>query len=162
MAWKGESRRHSLARKGVKTNIDGGRRFDVSNFVARGKLDLKEFPPQKYVGDGKLPNMYWVSISNHYYYFDEDSNSLESITERDPDFKIEGGTVAVFSTFREALEFADKNSWQGDDITIEDRLTGQIWEQFKFVHMIEKEEYETHDDTRWTKEHMKELGVEFE
>ena len=34
--WKGESRRHSLARKGIKTNIDGGRRFDVSNFVAKG------------------------------------------------------------------------------------------------------------------------------
>jgi len=36
MAWKGDSRRHSLARKGIKTNIDQGRRFDVSTFVARG------------------------------------------------------------------------------------------------------------------------------
>ena len=35
--WRGESRRHSLARKGVSTVIDGDRRFDVSNFVARGK-----------------------------------------------------------------------------------------------------------------------------
>jgi len=35
--WKNESRRHSLARKGVKTNIDQGKRFDVSNFVARGE-----------------------------------------------------------------------------------------------------------------------------
>ena len=37
MAWKGESRRHSLARKGIKTNIDQDRRFDVSTFVARGE-----------------------------------------------------------------------------------------------------------------------------
>jgi len=37
MAWKNESRRHSLARKGIRTNIDDGRRFDVSNFVAKGK-----------------------------------------------------------------------------------------------------------------------------
>ena len=36
--WRGESRRHSLARKGVSTNIDGDRRFDVSNFVARGSF----------------------------------------------------------------------------------------------------------------------------
>ena len=36
--WKGESRRHSLARKGVSTVIDGDRRFDVSNFVARGRV----------------------------------------------------------------------------------------------------------------------------
>ena len=35
--WKGESRRHSLARKGVKTNLPDGRRFDVSKFVANGK-----------------------------------------------------------------------------------------------------------------------------
>ena len=39
MAWKGESRRHSLARKGIKTNIDKERRIDVSNFVARGNDD---------------------------------------------------------------------------------------------------------------------------
>lgn len=39
MAWKGDSRRHSLSRKGIKTNIDQGRRFDVSNFVAKGTID---------------------------------------------------------------------------------------------------------------------------
>ena len=37
MAWPKESRRHGLARKGIPTVIDGGRRFDVSNFVARGQ-----------------------------------------------------------------------------------------------------------------------------
>jgi len=38
MTWKGESRRHSLSRKGIKTNLPDGRRFDVSNYVARGKI----------------------------------------------------------------------------------------------------------------------------
>ena len=37
MGWKGESRRHSLSRKGIKTNLPDGRRFDVSNYVAKGK-----------------------------------------------------------------------------------------------------------------------------
>ena len=37
--WKGESRRHSLARKGVKTVLPDGRRFDVSKFVANGNYD---------------------------------------------------------------------------------------------------------------------------
>ena len=37
MGWKGESRRHSLARRGVKTNIDGNKRFAVNNFVAKGQ-----------------------------------------------------------------------------------------------------------------------------
>ena len=36
MAWPKESRRHGLARKGIPTVIDQGRRFDMSNFVARG------------------------------------------------------------------------------------------------------------------------------
>jgi len=36
MVWKGESRRHSLARKGIKTVIDDSRRLPVNRFVARG------------------------------------------------------------------------------------------------------------------------------
>jgi len=43
MGWKGESRRHSLSRKGIKTNLPDGRRFDVSNFVSRGKPLTKTF-----------------------------------------------------------------------------------------------------------------------
>lgn len=39
MSWYNDSRRHSLARKGIKTNIDGTRRFDVSNFVSRGEIN---------------------------------------------------------------------------------------------------------------------------
>lgn len=38
MGWKGESRRHSLSRKGIKTNIDKTKRLSVSNFVARGNM----------------------------------------------------------------------------------------------------------------------------
>ena len=36
MGWKGESRRHSLSRKGIKTNIDPHKRLSVGNYVARG------------------------------------------------------------------------------------------------------------------------------
>jgi len=47
MGWKGESRRHSLSRKGIKTNLPDGRRFDVSNYVARGRkqetIELRNF-----------------------------------------------------------------------------------------------------------------------
>ncbi|MCK4545421.1 hypothetical protein KAU43_07770 [candidate division WOR-3 bacterium] len=38
MGWKGESRRHSLSRKGIKTNIDKTKRLSVRNFVARGQV----------------------------------------------------------------------------------------------------------------------------
>ena len=43
MTWKGESRRHSLARRGVKTVIGGNRRFAVNNFVARGIKSIPYF-----------------------------------------------------------------------------------------------------------------------
>ncbi len=43
--WHGDSRLHSLARKGISTNIDGNRRFAVNNFVARGKLNHEKFFP---------------------------------------------------------------------------------------------------------------------
>lgn len=38
MGWKGESRRHSLSRKGIKTNIDQHKRLAVNDYVARGSL----------------------------------------------------------------------------------------------------------------------------
>lgn len=41
--WKGESRRHSLARKGIKTVIDDHRRLAVNNYVARGESSRDEF-----------------------------------------------------------------------------------------------------------------------
>lgn len=37
--WPGESRRKSLARRGIKTNINKDIRFDVSNYVARGDAE---------------------------------------------------------------------------------------------------------------------------
>lgn len=35
--WHGESRRKSLAARRIKTNLPDNRRFDVSNYVARGQ-----------------------------------------------------------------------------------------------------------------------------
>ncbi|MCK4545414.1 hypothetical protein KAU43_07735 [candidate division WOR-3 bacterium] len=42
MGWKGESRRHSLSRKGIKTNINRNQRLAVNNFVARGSQTPEE------------------------------------------------------------------------------------------------------------------------
>ena len=37
--WKGEPRRHGLARRGVKTVIDKDKRLSVKNYVSRGRKD---------------------------------------------------------------------------------------------------------------------------
>ena len=51
MAWPKESRRHGLARKGIPTVIDQGRRFDMSNFVARGRKLARLTPEEEHAWD---------------------------------------------------------------------------------------------------------------
>ncbi|MCK4545417.1 hypothetical protein KAU43_07750 [candidate division WOR-3 bacterium] len=168
MGWKGESRRHSLSRKGIKTNLPDGRRFDVSNYVARGQLRLKEFPPKFMVGDSKLPNYYWVSTSNHFYVYHPidlemvgiDEIDKDLLDKEDRDFQLKGGTVAVFSTYREARDFAEMQS--DDNVTIEDRLSGVLYENRKLKMQEWKEHFETHEDTQFTRDTMRKKGVDFE
>ena len=79
MGWKGESRRHSLSRKGIKTNLPDGRRFDVSNFVARGNREIVE---------GKIRAMghtisYWYEIWDAE--LDIDDQLKESLEEQAED-----------------------------------------------------------------------------
>lgn len=59
MGWKGESRRHSLSRKGIKTNIDQHKRLSVRNFVARGKLE----PINKIDAKYRISNKYYDDIT---------------------------------------------------------------------------------------------------
>ena len=83
MGWKGESRRHSLSRKGIKTNIDKTKRLSVRNFVSRGvsvpttiaiKQHLKGLNESEYryfingklMGlHNKLSNEYWEKEGNY-------------------------------------------------------------------------------------------------
>lgn len=60
MGWKGESRRHSLSRKGIKTNIDDHKRLSVRNFVARGYEGFEDIiHSQEYEG---LDGYYFIKI----------------------------------------------------------------------------------------------------
>ena len=38
--WRGESKRHAMARMGYKTVLPDGRRLHMGNFVAGGKVDF--------------------------------------------------------------------------------------------------------------------------
>ena len=93
------------------------------------------------IGDGKLPNMFWVSLSNDYSYHHKDDrvNYIDWIGDIMPSFKSEGKTIATpFSTYEEAKRFCD-NLYLGlpcdnfilNRITIEDRLSGQVYEKEK-------------------------------
>jgi len=86
MAWKGESRRHSLARKGIKTVISDKRKVDVSTFVAKGKLhpQLFTFKNNPYMIDQgyKMKEIRWSypeDKSENYFFHATFLPKLESI-----------------------------------------------------------------------------------
>ena len=78
--WRGESRRHSLARKGVSTVIDDDRRFDVSNFVARGGGKVK------YLGEGRSMHGYLDRSWDEYLFEEPDGEETSVIVFNEPDW----------------------------------------------------------------------------
>jgi len=111
-------------------------------------------------GDGKFPNRYWVSESNDYLVKKE--KEIINIEEHDKKFKSEGKTYPqAFKTYKEALTFLD--TLYNNRLTIEDRLSGQVFEQTKIVCVCcGKEEWESFTDTKFTEKKMKENGYIFE
>jgi len=149
----------------------------------RKPVTLENYPPEEYVGDGKLPNLYWVSADHGYYYLF--GNELIECSEIDGEGCYgKGGTIGVYETFDEALRVADSLFYSNEysRVWIEDRLTGVIYEMFKYymihkgrtydpdtgkvgenVYIIDTDnEYEEiWDDTQFTIEHLRECGYEF-
>lgn len=62
----------------------------------------------KQIGDGNLPNKYWVSISNDYTYFNPETQGYDWISDLKL-FNVESKTIKVFTTYKNALTFATEN-----------------------------------------------------
>ena len=115
----------------------------------------------KQIGDGKLPNKFWVSISEDYMYFDSETGSWNWISDV-IDFKPKGETIKVFDSYVEARDFVDCNLFLGSEycygmfvncVTIEDRITGQVYENTKFLDTVKGEiNDEETEDTSFTEE----------
>ena len=113
MGWKGESRRHSLSRKGIKTNIDKTKRLSVRNFVARGvsvpvivaiKQHLKglnEYQYQSFMGSkllglkNKLSDEYWKK-EGKYPNRDKQKEIWDHVNSLDLDELIQMGVIQSF------------------------------------------------------------------
>lgn len=97
------------------------------------------------IGDGKTPNKYFVSISNDYMYVHtEDYHSMiDWIGDLIPSFKSKGKMFKAFTTYHEAKSFCD-DMYIGQTIdgiivnriTIEDRLTGELYEKTKLFNPL--------------------------
>ena len=110
---------------------------------------------RKQIGDGKLPNNYWV------FHYDEKATRKDSEINF-PDTKCDGGLVGEYKTYKEALEAVDNKAYL-PHIVIEDRLTGVVFESLCIVcPCCNKEDYETNEDIKFTKDTMEKKGLKFE
>ena len=127
-------------------------------------MEMKKEEYQKTIGDGKLPNLYFVFHYDQKFYrpdntdmeVDELEPVNEKVAERDDNF------LGYYPTFKEACKCIDDKSYLPHKI-IEDRLTGVIYEGFFIVcPCCGKEEWEQRTDTGYTANRLKKLGIEFE
>jgi len=116
---------------------------------------------RKQIGDGKTPNKYWVFQYDQKYKRVKEPGigiTIELIKE---DIVTKDSLIGEYKTFQEALNAVDNKAYL-PNVVIEDRLSGQIFEQLCIVcQECGKEEYETHQDTKFTKETLKKKGIEF-
>jgi uncharacterized protein (DUF1330 family) len=112
---------------------------------------------KKHIGDGKLPNRYWVFHYDEKFTMNEDSEleSTADITET------KNSLVGEFKTYKEALQCVDTKTYL-PHVVIEDRITGVVFESQVIVcSKCGHEEYDTIEDIRYTKESMEKKGIEF-
>lgn len=130
----------------------------------RGHSRSVEASAREQVGDGKLPNKYWVSISNDYYYHnktDDGSSVLDWASDREK-FKVKGKTLAVFDSYQKAKDLFDsvelgsiKDGIQINMVEIEDRFTGQLTEKTN----VENSRPTYSEDLSFTKKKLAELSA---
>jgi len=108
---------------------------------------------KKQIGDGKLPNKYWVFQYDQKYkrVKEGDFNTIEIIKEAEG---TKDSLIGEYKTYREALEAVDIRGVL-PNIVIEDRLSGQVFEQYCIVcKECGTEEWETRNDISFTKERL--------
>lgn len=108
--------------------------YKIKNKIKKQKSTYIVERMAKYeIGDGKIPNKYFVTISDDYQILHPKTNELKSVNEV---FGIDGKykTIKVFDTYKEAKNYAE-NIYTGtkidgievNSIEIEDRLSGQLY-----------------------------------
>lgn len=128
------------------------------------------------VGDGMVPNMYWVSWSNDFYICKDGMCDWASDTVK---FKVTGGTKGPFKTFSQAMRVLEDLAYENMEqsprmenmnfISVDDRLSGQIYERairaYETESMVGKGysyEIESYRDTKFTEENLAKRGMRFE
>ena len=126
------------------------------------------------IGDGKVPNRYWVMFSNDEYICKEHDDDGGMHCDGDESIESKGGVVAVFDSFYEARDFVRKFKDFDDTLTIrgetfdvtskviEDRLVGMVWEEgvynYTYTKVVNEREIEERSEERILKKFLEERG----
>lgn len=132
-----------------------------------GKVDYKNI-----IGDGKLPNKYFLFVSNDYSYIHdkgEDGIVVDWIGDLIKGFESKGDFIGMFDSYKEAKEKAEEfylgmhyGGYTINRITIEDRLSGELFECTKVFSPMDGDMSEDlREDTSFTEETMEEKGLIF-
>ena len=127
--------------------------------------DETSYVTSRNIGDGKFPNLYWVSYTNDYFILQD--NYFEWASEGG-NFKVTGKTIGPFKTFKKAkervMELTEVYLSEISDvnfISIEDRLSGEVYSIGIYVTPL-RSKVEEEYSLEFTKRVMKEHGYEFE
>ena len=102
-----------------------------------------------------MPNKYWV------FHYDQKFKLVNKIiTPINKDIP-QGELLGVFETYEEAVKCINEKAFY-PNVIIEDRLSGQIYEQYCLVcQECGKEEYFTNEDVEFTKKEIEKAGYTF-
>lgn len=121
------------------------------------RLDWKKNNPVNMVGDGKSPNIYWVTATTDFAFLTPAKKKGDGATIEYAEKLMKSAGIksyehkdrrAVFSTFKEAYEYAEEMSAEMPEepvkdgihrITIEDRQDGTLWEKEIIAYPIKKQ-----------------------
>jgi hypothetical protein len=112
---------------------------------------------KNHIGDGKLPNRYWVFHYDEQFMVKNGELILNNETGSE-----RGGFLGEFKTFKDALRCVNTLAIYPHRV-IEDRITGQVFESIVIVcPYCGRKEYKDFYDTKYTEEFMEKNGIKFE
>lgn len=106
------------------------------------------------IGDGKLPNKYWVFHYDQKYKIVDNGEYIERVLIKEGT-ETKDSLVGEYKTWQEALSAVDNKAYL-PNVFIEDRLSGQVFESY--CQCCGKEDWETNNDISYTQ---KRLGSDF-
>lgn len=122
---------------------------------------MRKLSPRKHIGDGKYPNCYWVFHYDQKFKRVKQKNGLVIVALIAEDKSKDDCLLGQFATFAEAIDCVNNKAYL-PNVIIEDRLTGQVFEQICIVcQKCNNEKWESHYDVKYTQRKMEKDGYAF-